>query len=467
MQAIGSEKLSLPLLLSPEGWKKTGRWDGAKGEFFRLKDRKESDMLLAPTHEEEITQLVAHDLRSFKQLPIRLYQIGRKYRDELRPRAGLLRGREFIMKDLYSFDASQSQAFETYDQVALAYQRIFQRLQVPFVVAEADSGNIGGSKSHEYHVISSVGEDTLLTCHACGYTANQELAVGQATSSSEEHPKTTLVSFSVPDLTETASYKGTAAILTPSDRAPNLLRVQSILTDYLKQHQQMSPRGTMEIIPIQQASEEPHHVFVDDSLETTSCSHAVHHTDHHIRLAQAGDGCRACQEGSLSSVKAIECGHTFYLGTTYSAVLGCQFKDQHQQMVTAEMGCYGIGISRLLAAIAEARYDTQGIAWPESVAPYRICIVPTDDRREEFKEIAHQIYDALSEVYPDDIVLDDRRSGFGAKMKDSELVGYPYTIIVGPNALKNEVEIHQRLHDQPSQKTVVDLDHLLFNKNLS
>ncbi|OAD07788.1 hypothetical protein MUCCIDRAFT_32820 [Mucor lusitanicus CBS 277.49] len=371
MQAIGSEKLSLPMLLNPEGWKKTGRWGGSKGEFFRLQDRKESDLLLAPTHEEEITQLVAAQLQSPKQLPIRLYQIGRKYRDELRPRAGLLRGREFIMKDLYSFDATQQDAYLAYDQVAQAYRAIFEQMGVPFVVAEADSGNIGGSKSHEYHLISPVGEDTLLTCDSCGYTANEELA-----------------------------------------------------------------QLTM-------------------------------HPQDHFRVAQQGDHCVSCADknSKLSSVKAIECGHTFYLGTKYSSVLDCGFRESGKKgdKIPAEMGCYGIGITRLLAAVAEARYDAKGIAWPTSLAPYSICIVPTDDRKQEFKDMANQIYDQLGESFKGDIVIDDRRSGFGAKMKDAELVGYPYTIIVGPKSLQQEqpqLEIHQRIQHQESKKTTIDLKDL-------
>ncbi|KAL9544423.1 hypothetical protein MBANPS3_007628 [Mucor bainieri] len=461
MQAIGSEKLSLPMLLNPE----------------------------APTHEEEITQLVAAQLQSPKQLPIRLYQIGRKYRDELRPRAGLLRGREFIMKDLYSFDATQQDAYVAYDQVAQAYRAIFEKMGVPFVVAEADSGNIGGSKSHEYHLISPVGEDTLLTCDSCGYTANEELAVGKLDQQFKDSSTaltdlismrsvdTTVVSYKATNAAEDGTVEGLAAIFTPPQRSANVLKVQTQLSKYLKSQGQMSERATMDMDIVPQAKVNimdpttiSHlHVFVDDALDLNlqPSEQLTIHSPDHFRIAQEGDHCVSCADknNTLSSVKAIECGHTFYLGTKYSSVLDCGFRESGKKgdKIPAEMGCYGIGITRLLAAVAEARYDAKGIAWPTSLAPYSICIVPTDDRKQEFKEMANQIYDQLGNSFKGDIVIDDRRSGFGAKMKDAELVGYPYTIIVGPKSLQQEqpqLEIHQRIQHQESKKITIDLKDL-------
>ncbi|KAI8077378.1 uncharacterized protein B0P05DRAFT_471383 [Gilbertella persicaria] len=387
------------------------------------------------------------------------------------------------MKDLYSFDATQQEAFETYDQVANAYQRIFQRMGVPFVVAEADSGNIGGSKSHEYHLISSVGEDTLLTCHQCGYTANEELAIGQFNPSSTESTQNsvvksmlgldqvdaTVVSFSALNAAEDNQHQGMAAILTPPGRAANLLKVQTKLSNYLKEHQWMSQRGTMDMHTIPSSALHPSlmnhlHVFMDNALSCTieTSKNLTVHTPDHFRLAKEGDLCASCDHHPpLSSVKAIECGHTFYLGTKYSAALDCTFRENNTVLPT-EMGCYGIGISRLLAAVAEAKHDDKGIAWPESIAPYRVCIVPTDDRKQEFKQLADQVYDALQTHNKDNVVIDDRRSGFGAKMKDAELVGYPYTIIIGPKTLEHgQVEVHQRMQGQQSKKTVISLDSVL------
>lgn len=456
-------------------------------------------MLLAPTHEEEITQLVANELRSSKQLPIRLYQIGRKYRDEKRPRAGLLRGREFIMKDLYSFDSTVEGAYKAYDDVASAYKKIFDRIGVPFVIAEADSGNIGGSKSHEYHLISTVGEDTLLTCSGCGYTANEELAIGKlskdiATSNttaktrdlitksvmdklniSTQPIESTVVSWSGLNATEDGSIEGLAAVFTPQGRSVNLLKVQTQLGKYLKKQQVMSEKATMDmdIIPQQKLdSMDPTdishlHFFFDDALETPalleSTAKLTVHIPDHFRLAQAGDHCAKCSSHQeLSSVKAIECAHTFYLGTKYSSVLDCTFREGNKpEKLPAEMGCYGIGVTRVLAAVAEAKHDAKGIAWPSSLAPYQVCIVPTDDRKTEFKEIANQVYDELSKTIKGDIVIDDRRSGFGAKMKDCELIGYPYTIVVGQKFLESQqVELHERVQGQGSKKTLVSLKEL-------
>ncbi|GAA5813182.1 hypothetical protein MFLAVUS_006656 [Mucor flavus] len=496
MQAIGSQKLSLPMLLNPEGWKKTGRWEGSKGEFFRLKDRKEADLLLAPTHEEEITQLVATELRSSKQLPIRLYQIGRKYRDELRPRAGLLRGREFIMKDLYSFDSTVGDAFKAYDDVAVAYKNIFTRIGVPFVVAEADSGNIGGTKSHEYHIISTVGEDTLLTCSDCGYTANEELAISKLPSTyqaitTDSVPdqitksfmnqleinmpiESTVVSWSGLNNSEDGSIEGLAAVFTPKGRSANLLKVETQLSKHLKSQQLMSEKSTIDMTTIPQQkldSMNPNdishlHLFLDNALDLNITQHekVTVHTPDHFRLAQEGDHCATCKDHDsvLSSVKAIECGHTFYLGTKYSSALECTFREGNKpEQIPAEMGCYGIGVTRVLAAVAEAKYDDKGIVWPKSLAPYSICIVPTDDRKQEFKDIVHQVYDNLSTSFKDDIVIDDRRSGFGAKMKDTELIGYPFTIIVGQKALENgQVELNERIQGQQSKKTIVSIQDL-------
>ncbi|KAG1141262.1 hypothetical protein G6F37_008433 [Rhizopus arrhizus] len=496
MQSIGSQKLSLPILLNPEDWKKTGRWDGAAGEFFRLKDRKESDLLLAPTHEEEITRLVASELRSPKQLPIRLYQIGRKYRDELRPRAGLLRGREFIMKDLYSFDQTVEDAFKSYEDVTGAYKRVFERIGVPFVIAEADSGNIGGSKSHEYHLVSTVGEDTLLTCSSCGYSANEELAVGRISSTAEnqnvlekselsvtikshigikEQPlDSTVLSFRESG-NAVDGVQGYAAVLTPAGRPANLLKVQTRLSKYLKSIEELDEVGTLELNPLsEQTLKETStdlvlpnlHVFLDDSISLSSqvepSSILTVHPPDHFRIAKEGDHCTSC-DNPLSSVKAIECGHTFYLGTKYSSILDCGFRKPNGDKIYAEMGCYGIGITRLLAALAEACQDEKGIVWPEHLAPYRVCIIPTDDRNESFKKVADEAYDKLNQVFKNDIVVDDRRSGFGAKIKDAELVGYPYTIIIGQKTLtdKQTVELHERVQGKESKKTEIPLDELV------
>lgn len=376
------------------------------------------------------------------------------------------------MKDLYSFDATQTDAYKTYDEVAEAYHRIFTRIGVPFVVAEADSGNIGGSKSHEYHLISKVGEDTLLTCSSCGYTANEELAVG--TMNQEPSNQKMLARFSGVNATEDGSVQGIAAVYTPEGRSPNLLKVQKTLSDYLKKHQQLSDKATVDlhVVPSDQKIEEPRHIFIDDACTDISADKSsITHKRDHFRLAKAGDLCGSCKSREFDSVKAIECGHTFYLGTKYSKVLDCGYREGNQKAdkIPVEMGCYGIGISRLLAAVAEARYDSNGITWPQSLAPYSVCIVPTDDRKKQFQDLAEVVYDALQKNgYNGEVVIDDRRSGFGAKMKDAELVGYPYTVVIGSKAFEEGgiVEVHGRSHGRTSEKKLIPLE-LLLNDNKS
>ncbi|KAI9270978.1 hypothetical protein EDC94DRAFT_512543 [Helicostylum pulchrum] len=400
------------------------------------------------------------------------------------------------MKDLYSFDSTVEDAYKAYDDVAVAYKNIFTRIGVPFVVAEADSGNIGGTKSHEYHLISTVGEDTLLTCSDCGYTANEELAIGKLPSTyqpitTDSVPdqitksfmnqldinmpiESTVVSWSGLNNSEDGSIEGLAAVFTPKGRNANLLKVETQLSKYLKSQQLMSEKATIDMTTIPQQKLDainPYdishlHLFLDNALDLNITQHekvTVHKPDH-FRLAQEGDHCATCKDHDsvLSSVKAIECGHTFYLGTKYSSALNCTFREGNKpEQIPAEMGCYGIGVTRVLAAVAEAKYDDKGIVWPKSLAPYSICIVPTDDRKQEFKDIVHQVYDDLSTSFKDDIVIDDRRSGFGTKMKDTELIGYPFTIIVGQKALEDgQVELNERIQGQQSKKTIVSIQDL-------
>ncbi|CDS08335.1 hypothetical protein LRAMOSA02283 [Lichtheimia ramosa] len=511
--AIGSQKLALPLLLSAENWKKTGRWNASKGEFFRLKDRRETEMLLSPTHEEEITQLVANELKSSKQLPIRLYQIGRKYRDEFRPRAGLLRGREFVMKDLYTFDESVEAAYHSYDLVANAYQRIFHRIGVPFVVAEADTGNMGGSKSHEYHLISPAGEDTLLSCSNCGYTANEELAVGKLDDSIKNDtttvaaakenqvckalglvPKTpvthSLLRFASLDKEGMPVHQGTAVVLARQGRTINMLKVEKTLTTHLQEQQLFTDGGMIdmtmtETIP---SPSTPFHLFIDDSIDSLPHvpDHVITHGPDHFRTTEAGDLCASCHHESskLTTVKAIEVGHTFYLGTKYSSALGCTFLPEKRgaSPKPAEMGCFGIGISRLVATAAEVCHDDRGIVWPSSIAPYRVCIVPTSNNNAQLLSMAESIYDQLENdmnwrvkghagsVFYDDVVIDDRKQMFGAKMADAELIGYPFIVVLGKHALETGVvEVNQRIKGQANIKTKVPVDELgswLFERQM-
>ena len=334
MRSLGAAKVSLSSLSSEELWAKSGRLEkGRSTELLRLQDRKGAKYLLSPTHEEEITTVVANAVQSYKDLPLRLYQVSRKYRDELRPRQGLLRGREFVMKDLYTFDTTTDAARATYDQVRKAYSAFFDHLRLPYLTAAADSGNMGGSLSHEYHLASSDGEDTIIICNQCEYAANEEVFPGRLLSTDDMPPVKTLES----------------------------------------------------------------------------------------------DACPSCKTGQLKLHRAIEIGHTFYLGTRYSEPLSAQVLDANNKQISIEMGCHGIGISRLIGAIASLLADAKGLNWPLAVSPFEVLIVPGADTREDDTA---QVYEGVLGSMGD-AVIDDRERPLGWKLKDADLIGYPVIIVLG------------------------------------
>ncbi|NWU95369.1 SYPM protein, partial [Upupa epops] len=331
MQAVGGQKLNLPSLCSAEPWRASGRWDRMGPELFRLADRHGKDYCLGPTHEEAITELVAaHSNLTYKQLPLRLYQVTRKFRDEPKPRFGLLRSREFYMKDMYTFDASQEAAQHTYDLMCDAYCSLFNRLGLPFVKVQAATGNIGGTMSHEFQLPADIGEDRLRLCPQGHFAANVETL----------------------------------------------------------------------------------------NREQTSCP--------------------TCGE-KLTQTRGIEVGHTFYLGTKYSSVSNAVFYSPENKPQLAEMGCYGLGVTRILAASIEVLSTDDSIRWPNLIAPYQLCLIPPKKgSKEEEQEGAAQlerVYDNLAEALPHltgDLVLDDRTQlTIGKRLKDANKLGYPYVVIAG------------------------------------
>ncbi|XP_066298815.1 probable proline--tRNA ligase, mitochondrial [Branchiostoma lanceolatum] len=336
MGAIGGQKVEMPTLTPGELWKATDRWDTMGTELFKLQDRHKADYCLGPTHEEAVTEIVAAQTNlSYKQLPIKLYQITRKFRDERRPRFGLLRGREFLMKDLYTFDTSEETARETYEGVSQAYSRVFNRLGLDYVKVEADPGDIGGSLSHEYHLAAEVGEDQLLVCSKCSFGANKE-------------------------------------------------------------------------------------AIAADQSSCPSCS------------------------GALSLTQGIEVGHTFYLGTKYSAVFNASFLNNKGQPQLCEMGCYGLGMTRILAAAVEVLSLADQIRWPGVIAPYQVYIIPPKkgSKEEAAAQLAEDLYDIIPQELPHlkgEVLLDDRsHMTIGKRLKDANVLGYPYVIVVGKQALEED-----------------------------
>ncbi|KAG0057861.1 hypothetical protein BGZ83_000048 [Gryganskiella cystojenkinii] len=516
LELIDCQKLSMPNLLTSENWKKTGRWETTGQEMFKVKDRKGADFLLAPTHEEEVTSLIAKEVQSYRQLPIRVYQVGRKFRDELRARSGLLRGKEFLMKDLYTFDVSEEEALKTYDEVVLAYRRIMKRLGVPYAVAEADTGNIGGTHSHEFHILSRVGEDSLLSCAACGYTSNEERAVGVIPTTPTKaatkfrnaalvpkwiesldivprsavriNPKFTFGILRTPPSDKDEKERRTlVAVATSSDRSINEIKLSKAIgdvtfVDSLEEIKSLLNDGSIaddmmvcvdqSLYPGQPSPRVKDNVDVSkvnglpedlsSVLRTEGQGLKVVYGDYHNCLS--GDGCPHCfknknAEGTegkfepLSMTRAIEIGHTFLLGTKYSKPLDAVFNtESNKEGEPIQMGCYGLGITRLLASIIEASHDHKGIIWPEEVAPFRAVIVTSED--EECAKVAENVYDVVRKAMrstsaparSSEVILDDRTdTTLGFKMKDAELIGYPWMIVVGKGFLRTgKVEVQQR-----------------------
>ncbi|KAE9376793.1 prolyl-tRNA synthetase [Stipitochalara longipes BDJ] len=496
MHQLSASKLALSSISSEEIWSKSGRLEKAGSELFRFKDRKDVRYLLSPTHEEEITSLVASTVKSYRELPIRLYQISRKYRDERRPRQGLLRSREFIMKDLYTFDLSPSLALATYDQVRETYARLFDELKLPYLVAEADSGDMGGNLSHEFHFPTSKGEDHVISCSNCDYIANEELAeaavpdpgsraddsrVGLTNgisnqpevkihvwrgisrdrhtlvnvwySSATSEPATTVIpevnihavkavfpelDASIEDalimweIFNSASHGGPAIV-------PTVLN----LIDYrLPEHARSTISTKDSDLTIRRASIAIAPQFTDMVIISKDPS-----TQRPLNLLRIvdGDSCPRCSGGTLKVQKAIELGHTFHLGTRYSEPLSATVNspavDSHARRIDGtdsgpvpmQMGCHGIGVSRLIGAVADTLADDKGLNWPRVMAPFEVVIISGNG----LDGAALEVYDALYSVPSEtdncqlDLILDDRAESFPWKMQDADLVGYPVIVIVG------------------------------------
>ncbi|OAA79958.1 prolyl-tRNA synthetase [Akanthomyces lecanii RCEF 1005] len=449
MESVGASRLSLSTITSEELWKKSDRLNSVAPELFRLKDRKEVSLMLSPTHEEEITTLVANTVQSYKDLPLRLYQITRKYRDEMRPRQGLLRSREFVMKDLYTFDVSQETAIETYEQVQAAYKAIFDEMKVPILVAEASSGDMGGNHSHEYHLADATGEDTVAHCNSCGYTANDEVAKSRSKSQdaldttapssyglwrgitkdrntliNAWYPQSDGSSLNLHAIKDVVPELDTSvhdplplwdvAVDSPDTALVNIVDGR-LATSFGKMHPELP------LLP-----EELRDDFVGPQFSTSTA--ASGEALDLLALAE-GDGCPRCESGILKIHRALELGHTFYLGTRYSKPLDAlvSLPGKPSQPVPIQMGCFGIGVSRIFGAVAENRADSRGLTWPRAIAPYEVAVIPSSAANDE----TLAFFDSLTSGGSLDAVLDDRKKAFGWKMKDADMTGYPVVVILG------------------------------------
>lgn len=473
MDAAGAQELLMPILTDAELWRDSGRWDAYGPELMRLHDRHDRDFVLGPTHEETVTSLITNELRSYKQLPVNLYQIQDKFRDEMRPRFGLMRGREFIMKDGYSFNATQESLQETYDAMKQAYANICERCGLHALPVVADSGQIGGDTSVEFMALADAGEAALVYCDECGFAADEEAAAttvpvtegpGDGTLQKVHTPglgtiEAVAAFFGFP---ENGTRKSLALIaedgtpvvcIVPGDHELNEVKAEHLFGAYhMMTDEELEANGLFKgfIGPVNLPA--GIRLVVDESLrESKKWACGANEVDYHFTGAcpdrdfevdewadlvtvKAGDPCPHCGR-PLSGARGIEVSQVFQLGTKYSAAMGATFADENGEEKPFLMGCYGVGVSRTLAAIVEQHNDENGIIWPVSVAPYEVSVIALDKKGEAFEEAA-RIADELAAAGVE-VVFDDRAERPGVKFADNDLMGFPYQVIVGKRGLAN------------------------------
>lgn len=488
MDRASAQEIMMPILQPAEIWKESGRWKAYGAEMMRINDRHDNEFCLGPTHEEMITTLVKNEINSYRQLPVNLYQIQSKFRDERRPRYGLMRSREFIMKDAYSFDVDEVGLEESYKSMYDAYTRIFNRCGLTFRPVEADSGAIGGSGTHEFMAIAEAGEADIVYCTKCDYAANIEIGKPGIIKQDEE----ALQELSVVDTPNASTIEAVAEMLNlplhktikavvfsidgkvvlaivRGDHEVNEVAVQHAVLGSVEPEMATSEElekvgltaGFISPVGLQQTDEFA--IVVDESvMETYNVCGGANKKDAHyvninpkrdfnvediivapIRLITKDDVCPKCG-GALEHAKGIEVGQVFKLGSKYSEALQATFLDQNGRPNPMIMGCYGIGVSRTLAAAIEQYHDENGIIWPRSIAPFEAVIVPINAKDEALMSTSHTIYTVLKDAGID-VLLDDRKDRAGVKFKDADLIGYPLRITVSKNTLENnEVEIQIR-----------------------
>ena len=491
MDNHGAQELLMSALLPAESYQASGRWDVFGANMFRLKDRNSRDFCLGPTHEEIFTDTVKSCLRSYRQLPVTLYQIQTKYRDESRPRFGVIRAREFVMKDAYSFDRTWEGLDASYDKMYDAYCKIFDRLKLDYIVVDADSGAMGGSGSQEFMVKSEVGEDTICYCPACQYAANVEKAECKLTGKEKEAKKEIekihtpnvktieeLVAFLNTDSTKfvktllyTAGDK-TVAVMVRGDREVNEVKLANYLNVPGDDLLMSAPEVVMEATGAKVGFAGPIGIKVPVIMdrEVSEMSNFIvgaNETDYHfinvnsddfeaevidVRTIAVGDPCPKCGQ-PISTTQGIEVGHIFKLGTKYTEALDCTYLDENSASQPMIMGCYGIGVSRTIAAAIEQFSDENGIVWPLAIAPYHVSVVPVNVDNELQAKIAEEIYEALKKEGIE-VLLDDRSERAGVKFKDADLIGMPVRITVGKKAADGICEFKLRTADAAEDVTV-------------
>lgn len=489
MDRAGAQEMLMPIMQPSEIWKETGRWDVMGPEMMRLNDRHGREFVLGPTHEEVITDIIRNDISSYKSLPVNLYQIQNKFRDERRPRFGLMRGREFMMKDAYSFHATQECLEEEFNNMKAAYERIFERCGLEFRAVEADSGAIGGSGSQEFHVLAESGEDEIIFCDTCGYAANLEKAesVPYTPAYDTEAKNVELIDTpNVSKIEDIAKFMGVETsqtvkaimfkdldsekvymVLQRGDYEINEVKLKNLLDagelvmlsdaeleelglvkGYMGPHNFDLAAKEITLVADKTICKMVNHTAGGNKIDThfINCNYGRDYKADlvgDIRDAVVGEGCTRCDGGKLDSARGIEAGHIFQLGTKYSESMGATFLDSNGKSQPMIMGCYGVGVSRTVASAIEQNFDENGIIWPVAIAPYIVDVIPANVKDADQVSVAERIYNELLDARID-TVIDDRKERAGFKFKDADLIGFPFKVVVGKQAAEGIVEVKVR-----------------------
>lgn len=508
MEAVNSIELLMPAMQAAELWQESGRWEAYGPELMRLKDRHDRDFALGATHEEVITTLVRDEIKSYKKLPLTLYQIQTKFRDEKRPRFGLLRGREFIMKDAYSFHSSRESLDATYDDMYRAYSNIFTRLGLNFRAVIADAGSIGGKGTHEFMVLSEIGEDTIAYSDSSDYAANIEMAEVVVEYTTPDSPKNAIEKVETPDqktIEEVSSFLNVDAsnviktlvfnideelviVLARGDHEINDIKLKNALG--ATSVELAEDAAIKELLGCAPGSIGPVKlplnvkVIADNAIKSICNGVAGANEDgfhllnvnperdfavasyEDIRFIQEGDPSPDGQ-GIIKFAEGIEVGHIFKLGTTYSEKMNATFLDEQGKAQPFIMGCYGIGVSRILAAVAEQFQDDNGFTWPNQLAPYDVHLVTVNTKDEAQVQLSDELY-GLLKSYRYDVLYDDRVERAGVKFADADLIGLPVRITVGKKASEGMVEVKFRTTGESAEwakEEVFDRLNEYFQKN--
>ena len=506
MNAIGGQEFFLPALHPAELWKESGRWDAIGDEMFRLKDRKGADMCLGMTHEEIFTSIARHELRSYKQLPQVWYQMQLKFRDEARPKSGLMRIRSFIMKDAYTFDVDRAGLDRSFNDQREAYKKIFTRCGLEFLIVEASSGSMGGSESNEFMAPSPAGEDFIVRCENCGYAANLEKAISRLAEINDDAGPDAPEVFPTPGvrtIDDLTTFPGGAEatrqikslvfmtaiegeqrpvlVLLRGDhqlheqKLTDSLRATAVRPAHPEEIQQMLGALPGSLGPVGAREKSPKlFIIADNALRNRrNMTTGANRDDHHIRgvnverdfkadvwadlrTVESGEGCPRCETGMLEVFKGMEIGHIFKLGTKYSESMGATVLNQEGKEVPVVMGSYGIGVERIISSAVEQSHDADGIIWPKSLAPFDVVVTITNMKQDDLRAAGEKLYNDLARAGLE-VLLDDRDERAGVKFKDADLIGVPYRITIGKKAAEGLVELFDRRTKQSEDVKISDV----------